>query len=301
MLALAQAEESIKVHVGIYVNRIYNFNLRDGQFATDFYIWFGWKGKGINPIETFEISNGKIETREGVHTKKIKDYTYASARINATIYQHFDTIKFPFDSHSLKIKLEDTENEIHKIQYIADMENSKNSPHIDIIGYKIHETYPKILKRSYATNFGDIKLPSGHKSYYSQYHDVINIQRPSLAYFFKLYWGIFVSVLVALLSFFIKPTDLEPRFGLGVGALFAVMANIFIISGSLTDNGLMSTGDVLNILAVSVICIALVISTISLNLATNGRELISKRLDSIGFVLIFVTYVSSSIYFVLIL
>lgn len=33
-----------------------------------------------------------------------------------------------------------------------------------------------------------------------------------------------------MLAFFIKPTDVDQRFGLGVGALFAAIANTYITS-----------------------------------------------------------------------
>jgi hypothetical protein len=287
------------VHVGIYVNRIYDFNLKDGQYVSDFYIWFRWKGNHVNPMDAFEIANGKIESKDGVTKSVSKGFNYAFARITARIFQNFNTRKYPFDSHSLSIRIEDNENEIHKLRYIPDLENSNISKAISLSGYKIDGIHSELLKKEYKTNFGDLELPTDHNSIYSQFQFNIKISRPDYSYFVKLYWGVVISALVAMLSFFIKPTDLDPRFGLGIGALFALMANIFIISDTLPTKGHMSIADKLNMSAVVVICFALVIATVSLKLYTAGKELVSQRLDKASFLFIFFAYFLGSYYIIL--
>uniref|UniRef100_A0A7C4TGG5 Uncharacterized protein n=1 Tax=candidate division WOR-3 bacterium TaxID=2052148 RepID=A0A7C4TGG5_UNCW3 len=45
-----------QVYVGVYLNQITSISLKDNQFTADFYIWFRWKDKNINPLESFDFS-----------------------------------------------------------------------------------------------------------------------------------------------------------------------------------------------------------------------------------------------------
>ena len=45
------------------------------------------------------------------------------------------------------------------------------------------------------------------------------IHRQGSGFYLKMFVALFVGVGVAMIAFFIKPTDVDPRFGLGVGAL----------------------------------------------------------------------------------
>ena len=267
------------VDVGVFVNRVYNLSLRDGNYNVDFYIWFRWKGDNVNPIETFEISNGKIENKTIVESKKVKGENYTCARVNALIFQQFDTINFPFDQHRLKIQIEDGDHEIESLKYSSDLENSKVASSVSFAGYEIKGSSGKLKETIYNTNFGDPELPKDNEVHYSQFEFNIHIHRTGFGYFLKLYWGIYLSAAVALLSLFIKPTDLDPRFGMGVGALFAIMANIFVVSNELPDNGQMTTADHLNMLSISIVCLSLLISTISLKLYSRDKVKASEKLD----------------------
>jgi hypothetical protein len=52
------------VRVGIYVNRIGEIDVRESSWTADFDLWFRWTDKNIEPGETFQISNGEIESRD---------------------------------------------------------------------------------------------------------------------------------------------------------------------------------------------------------------------------------------------
>ena len=100
----------------------------------------------------------------------------------------------------------------------------------------------------------------------------------------------YVAVMISLLALFIEPTDLDPRFGLGVGSLFAAVASQYIISGSLPDTTVLTTADILHIIAFIVIFVSLVESTISLRLTQSGRRASARRLDSTSILVIAVVF-----------
>jgi len=53
----------------------------------------------------------------------------------------------------------------------------------------------------------------------------------------KLLGAMFFATLVAFAAFVIKPTDVNTRFGVGVGALFAVATSAVIVAGAVSGLG----------------------------------------------------------------
>ncbi|MEO5916410.1 MAG: hypothetical protein ABIS50_19395 [Luteolibacter sp.] len=272
-----------EVTVGTYVNQIYAMNLKENVFTVDFYIWFRWKGNTVNPIETFELMNGKIEEKKLVPTRDIGDEHYAQARITAVINKFWDVSRFPLDSHDLTIFIEDQDNDITRLRYVADAQNTGFDKDLKVLGYKVTGSQPSITDNHYNTNYGDISLPVGNESIYSRYGYAVLASRAGYSYFLKLFSTIFISAMVGFLAFLVKPVDLDPRFGLGVGALFAVVASTFIISSELPDSDRMTMADRINTASMVMIFLSLIQSAIALKIyerSENGR-LTANRLDSI--------------------
>lgn len=301
LLAYAQAgiEQPVNVYIGIYVNQIYDISLRENRFAADFYIWFRWQGDDVNPIESFELVNGQITSREGLYTDIIENFNYASYRVNAVVTKFWDVSEFPLDKHQLTIAIEDNDNESHLLRYIPDTENCSLNPGVEIPGYYITKSWPEVLDHRYQTNYGDISLPTNSESVYSRFIYSISIQRPGFGYFFKLFFGVFIAALIAFLAFFIKPTDLDPRFGLGIGAIFAAVASEYVITSSLPDSNILTLADKLHILAFAFIFISLAESTISLKIFSGGREELSKRIDILSFYVCMVVYAALNAIFII--
>ena len=59
----------------------------------------------------------------------------------------------------------------------------------------------------------------------------------------KLLSTVILATGVAFVSFMVKPSDLDARFGMGVGALFAVAASAFIVSASVPDSASLTVAD----------------------------------------------------------
>ncbi|MEO0228066.1 MAG: hypothetical protein ABIL70_08480, partial [candidate division WOR-3 bacterium] len=101
---------------------------------------------------------------------------------------------------------------------------------------------------------------------------------------------VFIAALVALIALFIKPTDLDPRFGLGAGALFAAVASQVVIASLLPDTNIMTLTDKLHIISIFFIFLSIAESIVSLKLFTSGKEDTSRRLDRICFYIFLVVY-----------
>lgn len=288
-----------QVYIGVYVNQVYDISLRDNKFSVDFYVWFRWTSDSINPLESFEVVNGRTESIDGIYEDVVDGYQYAACRVVSTITKFWDVSDFPLDDHVLTIEIEDTDNENFKLQYLADSENCAMNPDIRIPGWRVEKAWGQVRDHRYQTNYGDISLPTNSESVYSRFVYSISAVRPGLGYFIKLFFGVMIAALIAFLAFFIKPTDLDPRFGLGIGAIFAAVASEYVITSALPDTNVMTLADKLHILAFIFIFLSLAQSTLSLKWYSDGKEKLSRRFDLACFYVFTLVYLTISIGLVL--
>lgn len=279
----AMAAEPAQVVVGSYVNKIQDLNFKENKYALDFFIWFRWKAEGAlvdyKPLDSFEIINGKIESKGSIVEKKIGDVNYASARISATMAETWDLSRFPFDSHAMQVNIEDSALSQKDLVFVADTTNSKFGDEIDLAGWTESNFSTSILSKIYHTNYGDTSLPTDARSEYSRFIFAMEIHRESYGSALKLLSTVLLATAVAFVAFMVKPSDLDARFGMGVGALFAVAASAFIAASSVPDSGVMTVADQVHMIALAFIFISLLMSSLCLKLEVSGREETAFRID----------------------
>lgn len=271
------------VTIGTYVNKIQDLDFPGNKYALDFFVWFRWKPEGrlanYKPLESFEIINGRIEDKASIVEKDIGEFRYASARITATIAETWKLKAFPFDWHRMEVRLEDSANPASELRFVADTANSALGDEINIAGWTPSQFEAKVVSKQYRTNYGDISLPTGNQSEYSRFVMSWEIDRVGWGAAAKLLSTVLLATGVAFVSFMVKPSDLDARFGMGVGALFAVAASAFVVAGSVPDTGSMTVADLLHMVALGFIFVILLISAFCLRLEVSGREELAFRID----------------------
>jgi hypothetical protein len=272
-----------EVYTGVYINQIKSIDLKTNTFVVDFWVWFRWKGDDIKPLDTFEVVGGQVDGKTGEIHEVVKGWNYAACRATATMTKFFDIRRFPLDEHVLALAIEDSEMETERLVYHPDVDNSGLSPEVAVPGWKIDSSGAKVVDQQYATNYGNISLDTGNKSIYSRFVFEVSLTRPGAGYFFKLFWSLFLATIIALLALLIDPIDLDPRFGLGVGAIFAAIASAYVISSALPETNQYTLADKMNMLAVAVIFLSIVESVLSLRLWKNGKEALSRTVDRVSF------------------
>ena len=292
-IALPEGAAPVRVQAGIYVDRVVELSVKDVGWTVDFYLWFRWKGGGIDPGENFQVVDGWIESKEKADEFTNGDERYTLYRVVARITKFFDVSRFPCDDHVLTINIESPAFERNKLLFVADTENSGVSSRVQIAGYSIRQRDILEKPHAYRSTRGDPRLAAGTERLHSQLRLGIWVSRPSWGFYLKMFMALFGAVGVALLVFFIKPTDVDPRFGLGVGALFAVIANAYVTSSLVPDIGTMTLADMVNIVGIVTIFLALLQSTISLYLYDiKGKEAVSRMFDRISFVVLLAGYLA---------
>lgn len=278
----AQAKPA-EVVVGTFVNKMQDVSFRDNKYTLDFYIWFRWKAEGaladFKPIESFEIINGRIDGKASIVEKKIGDTSYASARVTATMAESWDLTDFPFDKHRTEVRIEDSVFTALDMVYVADLANARLGDEIDMSGWTAGNFGAGVQNKLYRTNYGDTSLPTDAQSNYSRYVFAWSLDRTGLGSAVKLLSTVLLATGVAFVSFMVKPSDLDARFGMGVGALFAVAASAFVVSSTVPDSASMTMADKLHMVALAGIFVTLLISAFCLRLEVKGREELAFTID----------------------
>lgn len=276
-------DEATPVEVGIYVERIPEISTRAGSWKVVFDVWFRWRGE-VRPGEDFVLVEGTVESLEKLAEFHEEDRHYERYRVTALIDKAFSVRHFPRDGHLLTVSLEHGEWGREKLLLVPDQANSGVSSRVEVPGYDIRRWQLIEKPHSYRSTRGDPRLPAGTKSTYSQLRLGITISRDGWGLYLKMFQPLYVAVTIALLACFIKPTDVDPRFGLGVGALFAAVANSYIVSNFVPDTGEVALADVVNVMGIFTILVTLIESTVSLYLYDRcGEVALSERLDRYAF------------------
>jgi len=254
-----------EVKVGAYVDRIVEVSVKETSWTADFFLWFVWRGKEFNPGETFRVVDGEVSKKEKIKEEVLADGSiYALYQVEAKVTKFFDVTRFPADDHVLTLRIEDAKNNETKLHFVPDSATSGISSRARVPGYRTGPFTVVVQSHAYKSTHGDPRLPAGYQVKYSQFIYGIPIARDGAGFYLKLFQGLFAAVAIAILAFFIKPTDVDPRFGLGVGAFFAAIANCYITSSLLPDTSQASLADTVNSVAIFAIFLTLVQSTISL-------------------------------------
>lgn len=278
---------------------MYNLDFPGNKMNLDFYVWYTYLNDSLRLNETFELVNSTEFAKIGESTQKYDSINYTSFRCNSIVKKEWNVTDFPFDRQTVEIIIEDIESDNSRLVFIADSAASMIDRDVKLEGWQIKDFGIKVIDHVYETNYGDPSIPEGEFASYSRVVVFFTLEREGGGLFFKLFVGLFISVLISMLTFFVNPTDLDPRFGLSVGAIFAAIASQYVISSTLPQNQKLTLVDILHDISFVYIFICILISTLSLRLIKKGNEKASAKLDNSSFIFLAVTYVILVLYFVL--
>ncbi len=274
-----------EVRAGLYLEQIHQVSIRDQSWSAEFFIWFNWTDPELKPGETFRLLGGEIELREKLASRENGKERYALYRVAANITKVFDVTRYPLDDHLLSIIVEDGERQSYQLRYVADVANSALSSRLILANYAISPDKEMIVRpHGYKSSRGDPQLPASYRATYSQLVFGVPIYRQDYGMYIKVFQGLFVALACAFVVFCIKPTHVDPRFGLGVGALFAAIANSYIAATMLPETGTFTMIDMVNGIGLATIFLTLVQSAISLYLYDHlGRLALTRLFDRVSF------------------
>lgn len=279
-----------RVAVGVYVERIFDLSIRDAKWSVDFQIWFRWKDADIDPSDGFQVVDGWIDSSVKQVDRTVNGDRYVRYRVIASITKPFDIRRFPCDDHLLTLNIECPGLVRSSLLFEPDAASSVSS-RVQIPAYEIYRKEIAEKPHSYSSSLGEPGVPTTQKTTFSQFKLGIWIRRPSWGFYVKMFQALYVAVAIASLAMLVKPTHVDPRFGLSVGGLFAAVASSYIASSLIPDTGVLTLADIVNFLGIAAIFLTVLESTLSLYLLDHlNKESLSKWLDRASFVVILVAY-----------
>jgi hypothetical protein len=228
----------VPVTVGLYLDNIDTFSIRDSFWNATFYVWFRWTGdKKLDPAKNFQLVEAKIDKRDIVEQYFGEDgVNYQSVRVTARITKFFNTTRVPLDDHLLTISFEDAERDGTQLRYVADSATNMSS-RVKVGGYALTGFWKVVKPHTYKTSYGDPRVPPGTHKTFTEFVFGVGVKRAGMGLYFKLLVGLFAGISLTLCSFFIRPSDTSPRFSLPTASYFGAVANAYLANSILPSNG----------------------------------------------------------------
>ncbi|MDH4298698.1 MAG: hypothetical protein OEV74_20670, partial [Cyclobacteriaceae bacterium] len=220
---------------------------------------------------------------------------WAIMKMKCTMKERWDVKDFPFDRQHLKVQIENTLFDNTLLVFVADTKGSQFDDEEAIDGWEIENFKVLVGDNSYTTGFGD---SSADNQVFSAFKIEMDIERDAWGLFMKIFIGMYIAFLIAIVSFTPHPSELEPRFGLPVGGLFAAVGNKYIIDSLLPESSSFTLVDTLHSLTFLSILMTLVVSAISLKFVDAGKEERALTVNRYGSAIVVASYVIANIIFV---
>lgn len=285
----------VDVHTGIQMNRFGEFSLVESGWTADFDIWFRWNGGALNPGETFDVANGEILQRQRKQSVVRGAEHTERYRVMARIAKSFDPARFPFSDEGLVIVIEDTQHGAGALRYVADtgIVDIPGLPTFRAVRIKQSFLFVNLARYDSAPRNGSTDSSA---SMNSRLIFAMLAKASGFNVFARLFQALFASVAVALVVFFIRPSNGDARFGLSVGAFFAAVSNNIYVASQLPSSDRLTLSTMVNAVGLITIFLVIVESVISLYMHDSmKRERLSLVFDCVSFVAILIGYVAVNV------
>lgn len=232
------------VKVGMFVTQLGDFDMAKRTYTITFWAWFLHDNPSFDPHATVEIVNARTDNVKFSSLDMSKGVRWHQEKHLAVLTEDWDITYFPFDRQVLRIMLEDGEQDIDHIRFIADSANSSIDPSVNVPGWTIENFNIAANERIYTTNYGDPTLQNSSK--YAQVLATITVKRNGVRLLCSMFVGFAVAFLLAMLSFFLDFSEMAgTRVGLCAAAVFAAVGNKYALDNVLPPSASFTLSDVI--------------------------------------------------------
>ncbi len=223
---------------------------------------------------------------------------YMLMKLQCVMKDSWKIDNFPFDRQKLRFSIENSQYDSGNLIFAEDTVGNHYSKWVTS-GWKIVTDSFKIFTniKKYETAFGDPTLEKP-QSEFSAFIVNIGIERNSWWLFLKLFIGMYISFLLSFLCFFIHIDNIDSRFNLSVGSLFAVIGNKYVIDSALPESTSFTLVDTLHGLTMFFVFVIVACSAYSLILVKSNKLVEAKRFDKAAAWIILAIYLVLNCWFV---
>jgi hypothetical protein len=278
------------VKAGAYIINIHDINFRDKEYTIRFWLWMLYDNPSFDFAEQVDIPNAKEIDKPAPLMDLVDGKTWQLMKMKCTMKQNWEVNDFPFDKQHLTVRVENSVYDNTRLVYELDQSGSTYDRELTIDGWHISNFNVDTSVNEYTTVFGDPSSDMLH-SEYASFNINMDIERDAWGLFAKIFIGMYIAFLISIISFSLRPSELEPRFGLPVGGLFAAVGNKYIIDSLLPESTSFTLVDTLHTITFLGILGTLLVSAISLKYFDNGQLEKSIAANRIGSRIVVISYV----------
>jgi hypothetical protein len=268
------------VSAGAFVISVHDINFHEKEYTMRFWLWFLYSNPDFDFATQLDIPNAKTIERPEIILDSMDGKAWVIMKMKCIMKENWNVEDFPFDEQHLKVHIENTLFDNSSLVFLPDTAGSRFDDKEAIDGWTI--TNFKVVRgnNDYNTSFGDSR-PGRESSVFSQFNIEMDIERNAWGLFLKIFIGMYIAFLISMISFTPHPSELEPRFGLPVGGLFAAVGNKYIIDSLLPETSSFTLVDTLHTFTFLSIFATLLISAFSLQLHDKGETEKALRVNRI--------------------
>jgi hypothetical protein len=285
------------VKAGAFIISVHDINFHDMEYTARFWLWFVYDNPELDFSKSIDIVNAKDIQISSVSVDTVNGKYWAQMKMQCVMKENWRVHNFPFDEQHLRIIIEDEALDDSNLVFIADTTASRFE-NVEVLGgwkmngFKVHTGESK-----YNTSFGNPE--AGHDvQNFSKFVIGVDIEREAKGLFLKIFLGMYFAFLISLVSFLSDTNELEPRFGLPVGGLFAAVGNKYVIDSILPETSQFTLVDILHNLTFLGIFGILTVSAIALKLHNDDKIVTAHRLNKVGATIVIVGYLVANAYFI---
>ena len=294
---IAQDAAPDTVKTGIYITSIHDIDFKQKEYTIDLWLWLKYKNKKFNFLQNLEIPQAKSVEKSYSTIDTSNEQVYLLMKLQCIMKDTWKIGNFPFDRQRLRLAIENSQYDSRSLIFIPDTLGKHFDPRFTLRGWNIDSFDISTGIKAYETAFGDESLAKPHVEY-STFKVRIGIKRDAAELFWKMFLGMYVAFLIAYVCFYIHADNIDSRFGLSVGSLFAAIGNKYIIDSSLPESTSLTLVDTLHGITLLFIFTVVTASAYALHLVKKNRLRDANRFDFITAQVLLVIYVVANIYLI---
>lgn len=294
---LAQDSTPDTVSTGIYITSIHDIDFKQKEYTITFWLWLKYKNKDFDFLNNLEVPHAKTVSRSFATVDSSDGKIYILMKLQCVMKDSWRIRNFPFDKQKLRLSIENSQYDSKSLVFARDTLGKNYDPRFTLSQWKIDSCLISTGINKYETAFGDPSVPTAHTEY-SSYKVVVNISRDASGLFWKMFLGMYIAFLIAYVCFYIHTDAIDSRFGISVGALFAVIGNKYIIDSSLPETTSFTLVDTLHGLTLFFILAIITATAYTLKLVKAGKENKARKFDLLIAQVFLFVYLMLNVYFI---
>ena len=294
---LAQDSAPDTVSTGIYITSIHDIDFKQKEYTITFWLWLKYKNKDFDFLNNLEVPHAKTVSRSFATVDSSDGKIYILMKLQCVMKDSWRIRNFPFDKQKLRLSIENSQYDSKSLVFVRDTLGKNYDPRFTLSQWTIDSCLISTGINKYETAFGDPSVPTAHTEY-SSYKVVVNISRNASGLFWKMFLGMYIAFLIAYVCFYIHTDAIDSRFGISVGALFAVIGNKYIIDSSLPETTSFTLVDTLHGLTLFFILAIISATAYTLKLVKAGKENEAQKFDLLIAQVFLFVYLMLNVYFI---